>query len=171
MSSRCARELFNIGAICNAVVLPDQPAKPLGMNTANEQMMNAQYEFLISTKAPFPSDDELPGTVARASDALLKLQIFVGVPGEAESAFRFILRSVVLRQDVGGRRGPKRSANPAPSDRRHDLRNDVEAMVQGPFGREGDLQVVLLSRAADERIKEVQVDIKIHQVFTRDEPD
>ena len=126
---------------------------------------------LVSTKAPFPSDDELPGTVARASDALLKLQIFVGVPGKAESAFRFILRSVALHQDAGARRGPKRSANPAPSDRRHDLRDDVEAMVQGPFGREGDLQVVLLSRVADERVEEVQVDIKINQVFARDKPE
>src|SRR6476661_5968832 len=131
-------------------------------------MMNAQCEFLVSTKAPFPRDDELPGTVACASDALLKLQIFVGVPGEAESTFRFILRSVALRQDAGG---PKRSANPAPSDRRDYLRDDVEAMVQGPFGREGDLQVVLLSRVADERVEEVQVDIKIDQVFTHDEPE
>ena len=97
-------------------------------------------KFLLSTKAPFPSDDKLPGTVARASDALLKLQIFVGVPGEAECAFRFILRSVALRQEAGARRRPKRSANPAPSDRRHNLCDYVEAMVQGPFGCEGDLR-------------------------------
>src|SRR4030095_11784849 len=65
---------------------------------------------------------------------------------------------------------PKRSANPAPSDRRHDLRDDVEAMVQRPFGREGDLQVVLLTRTADERVEEVQIDIKINKVFARDKP-
>ena len=99
-------------------------------------------KFLLSTKAPFPRDDELPGTVARARDALLKLQIFVGVPGQAESSFRFILRSVALREDARARRGPKRSANPAPSDRRYNLCDYVEAMVQGPFGREGDLQII-----------------------------
>src|SRR4029434_7802688 len=119
MSSRCAREQFNIGAIRNALLLPHQLSKPLKTNAPNEQMMNAQCECLFSTKAPFPGDDELPGTVARASDALLKLQIFVGVPGEAESAFRLI-HSVVLRKDVGARRGPKRSANAGPSDRCHD---------------------------------------------------
>src|SRR5262245_45338813 len=108
---------------------------------------------LFSTKAPFPSDDELPGAIARARDALLKFQVFVSVPGETERAFRFILRSVALVQDIGDRRGPKRSENPVSSDRRHDLRNDVEAMVQGPFGREGNLQVVLLIRVADERVK------------------
>ena len=133
-------------------------------------MMNAQSEFLVSTKAPFPSDDELPGTVARARDALLNFRYLLACQARPKRTFRFILRSVALGQDAGAR-GPKRSANPAPSDRRHDLGDDVEAMVQGPFGCKGDLQVVLLSRAADERIKEVQVDIKINQVFTRDEPD
>jgi len=93
-------------------------------------MMNAQWEFLVSTKAPFPRNDKLPGTVARASDALLKLQIFFGAPDETERGPRFILGSVAFRQDAGTRGCPKRSAGPAPSDRRQDLRNDVETVIQ-----------------------------------------
>ena len=64
MSSRSAGEPFNIGAIPNAALLPDQPARPLGMNTAHEQMMDAQGEFSVSTKGRNRRNKARPSTPA-----------------------------------------------------------------------------------------------------------
>jgi len=107
--------------------------------------------------------------VALVNDALLKLQIFVGVPGEPQQAFGFIPRSATLRRAAETRQCPRRPADLAASDRRHDLGDDVETMVQVPFNGEGDLQVVLLSRVAGHGVEEVEVGIKVNEVFARNE--